>query len=919
VLYGRHAERAQIGALLEAARESRSGAIVVRGEPGIGKTALLEDARERAADMHVLSARGVQSEADLPFAGLHQLIRPALHLIEALPAPQAEALKGALGLVDRPGDERFLIAAACLTLLSELAESRPVLCVIDDAQWLDSSSADALLFAARRLGAEGIVMLFAARDDTGAEFHAADLESLAMKELDADAAGLLLSQVVADAAPAVREHLIQKTRGNALALVELASALTPAQLTGNEALPDVLPLTEEVERIFLGRVRQLPDETQRALLLAAADGGEDAGLVIRAAEALGMTQDPLGAAEAIRLITVQDQRLEFRHPLVRSAVYGAATSSERREAHGALAAALLGQDDDADRRAWHLAASVLDGDESVVPALDEAAERAQRRGGYLAAAKAYIRAGELCSDGAARGSRLVRAASALSLAGSDARAVEVATQAAAFVHDPLLRAELAHVHGLAAVRRGRPEDVVHTMVEAARAVAPVRPAKAIELLVDATVAAWQGGDQTGYLDIARLAETVVPPADDEAARVIARSLGGFAAMLSGDTSTGVAVLGELVAWGERAESAPHAVWASFGALWLGEEGRFGLLLARAISLARERGELGTLAEALGIRASQFAISQRLDEAAIAATEAVQLAHELEAENLEFLPLGALTIVSAARGRDEEARQHAERVLERAPAKGLRLRMSPAIWGLALADMGRARWAEAFERLDGLDDPLDPATALTIPDKIEAAVRAGRPEAAQAALPAYEAWAAYSGAPAVRSRLAACRALVSRGDEATRHFEEAMDDLAGALPLDRARIHLLFGEHLRRERRRVDARTHLRAAIDAFESLRATAWADRARAELRASGEVARKRDPSTIDDLTPQEVQIARFVADGLSNKEVAAQLFLSPRTIDYHLRNVFAKLGIRSRTQLARLSLGGDEAVGDLAATAST
>ena len=915
MLYGRDAERAQIGALLEAARDSRSGALVIRGEPGIGKTALLGDAREQARDMKVLAARGVESESELPFAALHQLLSPALDRIDRLPGPQGSALRGAFGLGDGTASEPFLVYAACLSLLADIAEDGALLCIVDDAHWLDTGSSDALLFVARRLDAEGIAMLFGAREDEVRTFEAAGIDSLMLGRLDETAAAEILSREAEKAAPGVRERLLEQARGNALALVELPSALTFAQLAGDEALPEMLPLTRQVESVFLERVRRLSVEAQQLMLVAAADDAGDAARVTRAAEFLGATSDALDAAEQAGLVSVQGNRLEFRHPLVRSAVYEAATSSERRAAHRVLAQALLDDNEHADSRAWHLASSVLKADETAVRALDEAGARARERGGYMAAAKAFARSAELSGDAAARGRRLVHAACNLSLAGRDEEALDAADRAAPLVDDPVLRGDLAHVRTVAAVRRGRPADVVPLVLEAARAVAPVQPGKAIELLMDAATAAWQGGDEAAYLDASRQGGTVVPPEGDEAAAVIGRSLAGFAAMLDGDTETGVAKLNELAAWGERANSSSHVVWASFGAIWLDDQPRFAALLDRAISLARERGELGTLVDALGIRAVQVAIAQHFDQAEIAATEAVRLARELNAENLEFVPLGTLALVAAIRGRDEEAVRNGEKVLERAPPRGLRLRASTAIWALALVELGRLRWSNALERLEELEDSMDPAVALTLPDRIEAAVRADRLDEAQAALPRFEAWAAYSGSPSAPSQLAACRALLSGGKEATRHFEAAIDAVAAARPFDRARIHLLYGEHLRRERRRTDSRVHLRSALETFELLRAEPWAERARMELRASGEKARKRDPSTIDQLTAQELQIARLVGEGQSNKEVAAQLFLSPRTIDYHLRNVFVKLGITSRTQLARLRLDEEAVIAERSA----
>ena len=907
MLYGRDEERAKIGALLDDARVSRSGALVIRGEAGIGKSALLEDARARAGDMHVLAARGVGSEAELPFAALHQLLRPALTHVDALPTPQATALRSALGLAEGGGQERFLVFSACLSLLSELAEERPVLCLVDDAHWLDAASSDALQFVARRLDAEGIVLLFAAREGESRVFEAADIRSVTLRGLGVDAAVALLERVGIQAAPIVRERLLAQTGGNALALVELPTALSERQLSGDEPLPDVLPMTHQLEKVFYERVRRLPDATRLVLLVAAADDSETVGVVTRAGERLGAGAGALDAAEHAGLVLVHRTRLEFRHPLIRSAVYGAATSSEQRAAHQALAE-VLADDGDQDRRAWHLAASTIEPDEEVVRALEEAAVRSAERAGHMAAAKALTRAAELSADPGRRGRCLVRAATNLSLAGRDEHAVAIAKQALQVVEEPELRAELAHIRELAAVRSGRPHDVVPVLVDAARNVAPSNPAMAMQLLVDAADAVWNGGDREGYLDVTRLAATVARPAGDVTSRMFADSLAGFGAMIRGDTAEGVRLLGAVAMWGDATDEPRQVVWASYAAQWLGDEERFGVLIDRAARLARTRGELGILADALGMRAGQRALTQQFEEAAIAATEALQLARELGAQNLELYPLAALGIVSAVRGLDDEARKHADRVLELANANGLRLRASMAVYAIALVDLGRARWAQALEGLDSLLEggsrSLDPFAGHIFPDKIEAAVRASRPEVAKAALPLFEAWVGYSGAPSAQPRLAVSRALLAEGDEATQHFEEARALGAQARPFDFGRTQLLYGEHLRRVGRRADARIQLRAALDAFERLRAEPWAERARGELRASGETARRRDPNTVDQLTPQELQIARFVAQGLANKEVASQLFLSPRTIDSHLRNVFAKLGIKSRTQLARLPL---------------
>ena len=626
-----------------------------------------------------------------------------------------------------------------------------------------------------------------------------------------------------------------------------------------------------------------------------------------AAAAVGADSRELDSAERAGLIEIHGSRLAFRHPLVRSAVYSAATSSERRAAHRALADALAGDDGQADRRAWHLSAWAIDHDEGVVGELDRAARRAEERGGQIAAARALQRAAELSTDSRGRRSRFVRAASNMSSAGRDEEAVLIAGRAGDVRDDPPLRARVAVVGAVAAIRRrGRPHETVAELIDAARELAGTAPTEAVNLLILAATAGWQGGDQSWVTAVADSAGAIPPDALDADARALAASLAGYEAMARGDFPEGARLLRETMAWGGRVEEPRFVLWASWAAVWLGEDDSFQALLDRAARHARARGEIGVLAETLGVRASHLSMNaQRFGEAAVAATEAAELARQLGAENLALLPRAALSVVAAIHGQGDDARAHARSVIEPAREKGLRMRASPAIYALALDHMNAGAWDAAFEQLALVTDPSDPSVPFTLPDRVEAAVRAGRPDDARAAVAAYETWAAYSGAPSAPPRLASCRALVTEGEEAAAHFGEAIELVGDARPFDRHRIHLLAGEHLRRERRRTEARAHLRAALDGFEAMGAQPWAERARAELRATGETARRRDPSAASQLTPQERQIARLVAEGMTNKEIAAQLYLSPRTIESHLRKAFVKLGVTSRTQLARVALG--------------
>src|SRR3954469_20518545 len=553
MLHGRDAERALVGELLEAARHSQSSVLIVRGDPGVGKTALLDDARENAVDLQVLVARGVESESELPFAALHQLLGPTLGLLPDIPTPQANALGAALGLNEGRGGEHFLVFAGCLSLLAAAAEKRPVLCIVDDAHWLDAASADALLFVARRLSADGVAILVGLRESERGHLETRDLPSLTLGGVDDEAAAALLEQGAGlSAAPAVRERLIEQTGGNALALLELPSELTAAQMTGSEPLPDALPLTDQVEAAFLGRAVQLPEAAQRLLLVAAAEGSEDLPTVMRAAGSFGAGPDALTLVEETGLMRVRGSRFQFRHPLVRSAVYGAAPSVLRRGAHAALAAALP-HDDDADRRAWHLASAALEPDADVVSALEDAAARAEDRMGHLAAARAYERAAELSAGSADRGRRLVAAARAAGLAGRDMHASALADQAEPLVDDPLLMAEIARIRGEAVTLHGRPADVVNVLVEAARVTAEAAPRQAVELLMAASRAAVEGGVRAAIVEIGPLAESLSLDPTDEQAFFMRRLITGLCAMWTGDTERGAALLEPAVAWADTTD------------------------------------------------------------------------------------------------------------------------------------------------------------------------------------------------------------------------------------------------------------------------------------------------------------------------------------------------------------------------------
>ena len=799
---------------------------------------------------------------------LHQLLRPALGHLDRLPAPQAAALQSALGLADGGGQERFLIYSGCLSLLSELAEERPVLCLVDDAHWLDAGSSDALQFVARRLDAEGVVLLFGAREGDVRVFEAPDVPSHTVDGLDDAAAAELLAHAAATAAPQVRERLLEQTHGNALALVELPTALSAAQLAGDEPLPEALPMTRRLERVFHERVARLPaPDPARAARRGGrrlrerggggAGGGDALVRRLRARRGRAGRSAQRSAAAGSRSATrwsappstAPPPRTSGARSTGRSRPRSRATTSRRIAAPGTWRP----------RRSSPTRASCS--------ALDEAAERAVERGGHAAAAKALERAASLTSDRGERARRLARAASLSTLMGRDAEAMALAERAGALTDDPVLRAECAFVLGAGTLRRGRPADAIPPLVAAASAVAPHDAGRAAELLMQATSAAWQSADASAVLEIARIAKAVVPPDGDATALFFRRVILGFAAMMNGDHAEAARCLEPAIAHGALTDQTRQAFLANLAALWLGDDEAASALAGRAIRLARASGEVGELVIALGGRSAQLIIAQRNDEAEVAVHEAAALARELSAENILLLLHAVLAILAATQGRSEESHRLGEEVIAVALAKGLPNRVSLATYALAVDDINRARWAEALERFDtmaeqGTGDADPVMAALMLPDKVEAAVRAGRPELARESLRRFEAWATHSGARFAAPRLAGCRALLAEGEEATAHFEAMLALADDARPLDLARMRMQYGEHLRRERRRTDARTQFRAALATFEAYRAEPLAERARAELRATGETARKRDPSTIDQLTPQELQIARFVAE---------------------------------------------------------
>jgi DNA-binding CsgD family transcriptional regulator len=913
MLYGRDLERARIGELLAGARSSRSAVLVISGEPGVGKSALLEDARDQAGDMLILSGGGVESETHLPFAALQQIVRPVLRHVEDLPQPQAAALRGALGLA-AGGSDPFLVSLAVLSLLAEAAERRPLLCLVDDAQWLDDASADALVFVARRLEAEGIAMLFAAREGEIRRFEAPGLPELHLGGLDPAAAGSLIDRHAGVALSSeVRDRLVAETAGNPLALLELSPALSDAQLSGAEALLAPLPVSARVERAFLARVDRLPEESQTLLLVAAADDSGELATVLRAAAQLGAAPEALDSAQQAGLAHVRGTRLELRHPLVRSAVYQAAPLSKRQAAHRALASVLDGEVD-ADRRAWHRAAASVEPDPSVVEELEHAAQRARRRSAFAAASLAFERAAALTPDEEHRARRLTAAAENAWFAGRIERAVMLLEGARPLVSEPIQRADIDRFLGLIEMTRGIPADACRLLLRAATEVAPIDGERALELLNIAGLAAAYAGDLEAAVAIADVAGGLAVE-ENAFSRMLAQLLVGLGANAEGDFATAAPKLRQALELAEEldhdaADEQPVALlFAGRAALYLGDDQAAYRTHHEAAARARARGALSIVTQILPRLATAELWAGRWPAAAANAREGLQLAREIGQHDLVAQQLVVLALIAGLRGSEDECRSLAAESRELASARGLGIVAEFAQWALAVLELALGRPEEALRRCREISNTMVVFWAAL--DRIEAAIRVGDREAAHAWLEVFERWADSSGVAWTRAVVLHCRALLSEEEgEAGRLFLAALDAHAeAARPFEHARSELAYGEFLRRGRHRVEARAHLRAALDGFERLGATLWAERARVELRASGQSARKRDPSTRAELTEQELQIARFVSEGLTSREVAAQLFLSPRTIDFHLRNVYRKLGISSRTALARLDLDSEDA----------
>jgi DNA-binding CsgD family transcriptional regulator len=894
---------------MAAAQKGESGVLLVVGEPGIGKTALLEYAAGRGRDWTVLRARGTETEAELPFAGLAELLTPIARRISDLPKPQAAALAGALALGPPTAMDPFTAYAATLSLMAAAAEHGPVLVLVDDAQSLDRSSQNAILFAARRLQAESIALLVAFRHEPAGVFEAADLPRLELSGLEgAVGRRLLLGSVATSISADVADRLVAATGGNPLALKEMPKLLSTDQLVGGESLPDPLPLRSDLRQLFLTRISRLPAATRRALLVAAANSSGNMAEIGGALSALGLAVRALDPAEAAGIVEVGAD-LRFAHPLVRASVYHDASPTSRREAHRALAEALAAGS--AARRAWHLAAATVGQDESVASAMDAAAADAHARGAHAVAATTLHRAAQLSSDPETRTGRLLGAASEYHLAGQPDRSLALLNRARESIPDVLSRAELDHLRGRVLMNRG-PLSLAHEILaDAGHAIEESHATKAAAMLSDASLACFMAGQAGTAETLSRQAFRLADGRDDQAGEVVHLLFTGML-VLSGNWREAEDHIErerrrimELQAAGQWQPLVLAGIWL----MWAEENVLLAAILDGAIDEARRLSAPGLLPLPLAQRSELAVRTGDWAQAYASSSEAVRLAQDTGQTVILSYARACLAWTLAGLGREAECRAEAAAAVEAAAKVGSEAALMRVDTALGLLELGAGRAAEAVRHLRHANDYAqahgirEPTVVPYAGNFIEALLRAGRPQEAEEILGALEDPAMGRGRLWTQAVVSRSRGMLAPEGAYDEHFNEALG-LHERLParFEWARTKLAYGERLRRSGLRVRGREQLRAALEEFERLGAAPWAARARAELRAAGESGTPRRAAGIQQLTPQELQVALAVAGGSTNREVAASLFLSPKTIEFHLGNIYSKLEIRSRTQLVSL-----------------
>ncbi|MGW4531925.1 ATP-binding protein [Nocardia sp. NPDC004340] len=897
-LRGRTEERERLDNLLHRVRHGESGALVLRGEAGIGKTTLLEYLADRATGCRIAAVTGVESELELPFAALHQLCSPMFDLIPGLPEPQQRALQVAFGHVagDRP--DKFVVGLAVLGLLAEAAADRPVVCSIDDAQWLDEASIQVLGFVARRLAAESVVMVFAVREPAG-EHLLAGIPALAVSGLGHDDAVALLSATLPGKLDRrVRDRIVTETDGNPLALLELAQR-GKAELMGGFAFPAMT--AGSLHDHYVRRIRALPDPTRLLLLLAAAEPTGDAALLWRAAQSMGLERTSAEPAIEERLFEVGGQ-VRFSHPLVRGAAYAAGTPDERRAVNAALAAS-LDAETEPERRVWHLGAATIGPDEQVATALYEAAARARARGGVAAAASFLERAAALTADARQRTERTLEAAQANLDAGRYDAALGLVAEAEADAVDDLQRARADLMRGLTGRAARSGADAPVALVHAARRLESLDPRLACDTYLDAWGAAlvagslaYSSGDLASVSQSARSAPTPTIPGAGDALAL------GLATLITAGTATAAPVLREAVT-SFLDDTTPTEVFLRRGvlvanaALSLWDFEAWDSATSRHVALAREAGALAPLANALNAHRVVALWRGDVDDARDLGLEEQRVKEVTGTLRASYGDLFLL----AYQGHAAEAAPLIAAVRAESTARGEGLGVQITQRATALLHLGLGHYDLAFEAaVHAATGDLGPFTAQALPDLVEAAVRSGDIDTATATVDRLIAYAAVPESDWAAGLLARSQALVSVGETAERCYTEAVERLGHTrLRFELARSRLLFGEWLRREHRRGDARHQLKAAFEEFVAMGADGFAERTRHELLATGEKVRKRTADTLNDLTPQEQQIAQMARDGRTNQEIGNELYISARTVEWHLRKVFGKLGISSRREL--------------------
>jgi DNA-binding CsgD family transcriptional regulator/tetratricopeptide (TPR) repeat protein len=901
VLIGREREREVLDRLLDGVRGGRGGVLAVHGEAGVGKTALLECAVEAAREFRIARTSGVEAEMELPFAAVQQLCSPFLDFLDRLPPPQHEALGVAFGLVTGPAPDPFLVGLAVLGLLSEAAEERPLLAVVDDAQWLDHASARALAFVARRLLAEKIALVFAARllDDALSGFPSLRVGPLRRR----DARALLESVLPARLDEPVLERIVAETRGNPLALLELPRGLSPTELAGGFGLAAAVPLSAGIEQSFTRRLDELADDTRLLLLLAAAEPVGDPLLLWRAAEQLGIPAAAAADGETDGLLRL-GEHVTFRHPLVRSAVYGSAPVEQRRAVHLALAQ-VTDRAADPDRRAWHLAAAASAPDEQVASELERSAGRAQARGGLAAAAAFLRRSVALTGDPARRADRALAAARASLYAGAFDEALGLLPIAEPGTADELQSAQTELLRGQIAFSSNIGSDAPPLLLSAARRLERFDVDLARETYLDAWGAAWFAGSLAtagGLLEVSRAARSAPP--STHPSQPFDLLLDGLALLITEGRAAAAPALRRAASAFAAAEAPAENSfrWTALPpipsyVLW-DDEGWYAIN-ARQLGLAREAGALARVPMGLITGAVIDAWSGEFAKAAEATAEAAAI---VEATGTRLAPYAAM-LLAALQGREAEGLLLLDSAIDEAAAVGQGFAVQWGEFVKAILFNGLGRYGEALVAAQRASDETPELfiSSWALAELIEAASRSAAPGHAAGALERLTEDTAVAGTDWGLGIAARSRALLTAGDAAEPLYREAIERLGRTrLRPELARAHLLYGEWLRRQHRRLDARNELRIAHELFTGFGMEAFAERARVELEATGERARKRTVQTLDQLTPQEAQVARLAVNGSTNREIAAQLFISPSTVEYHLRKAFRKLGVKSRTQLA-------------------